>query len=173
LFLVWVVLGLILNRIMGGFSPELLIEIPPYRSPPWRAVLQKLWLRVSGFLKEAMPVVLGAVLVVNILYTLGVFDAIANFTAPVITGLLGLPKEAVLALVIGFLRKDIAVGMLTPLALTPQQLVVGCVTLAMTFPCVATFVVLLRELGALNLLKATGIMLFSALVVGGLLNLVL
>jgi len=173
LFIVWIALGFILNRFVKGFSPELLIEIPPYRLPPWRTVLLKLWMRVRGFLREAIPIILAAVLVINILYALGVFDAIANFTAPVVTGLLGLPKEAVVALIIGFLRKDVAVGMLAPLALTSAQLVVGSVVLAMFFPCMATFVVLLRELGVVGLLKAAGIMLTVALLVGSLLNLIL
>jgi len=90
-----------------------------------------------------------------------------------VTGLLGLPKEAVTAIIIGFLRKDVALGMLAPLALTAEQLVVGSVVLAMFFPCIATFVVLLRELGVVNLLKAVGIMIIAALVVGGILNLIL
>ncbi len=173
LFIVWVVLGFIINRFTKGFSPELLIEIPRYRFPQWRIVLQKLWMRSSGFLKEAIPIILGAVLVINTLYYFGVFNAIANFTAPVITGLLGLPKEAVTAIVIGFLRKDVALGMLAPLSLSADQLVVGSVVLTMFFPCIATFVVLLRELGIVNMLKASGIMVVSALVVGGILNLIL
>ncbi|MFC1981832.1 FeoB small GTPase domain-containing protein, partial [Chloroflexota bacterium] len=142
LFVVWIVLGLILNRFVRESSPELLIEIPTYRLPLWRMLLQKLWMRVYGFLKEAFPIILAAVLGINILYSLGVFDAIADFAAPVVTGLLGLPKGAVVALIIGFLRKDVAMGMLAPLALTSGQLVVGSVVLAMTFPCIATFVVL-------------------------------
>jgi ferrous iron transport protein B len=173
LFVVWIILGIILNHTAKGFSPELLIEIPPYRLPPWRAVLQKLWIRGYGFLAEAIPIILGAILVINVLHILGVFDAIANFTAPVVTGLLGLPKEAVTALVIGFLRKDVALGMLAPLALSAEQLVVGSVVLAMFFPCIAAFVVILRELGVVNMLKATGIMVAAALITGGILNLIL
>ncbi len=173
LFVVWVILGIILNHSVRGFSPELLIEIPPYRLPSWRTVLQKLWMRTYGFLGEAVPIILGAILAINILYILGVFDAIANFSAPLVTGLLGLPKEAVTALVIGFLRKDVALGMLAPLALTAKQLVVGSVVLAMFFPCIATFVVLLRQLGILNVLKSAGIMISAALITGGILNLIL
>ncbi len=173
LFIVWIILGFILNRLVKGFSPELLIEIPPYRLPLWRALLQKLWMRVYGFLKEAMPIILAAVLVINILYVLGIFDVIANFTAPVITGLLGLPKEAVVALLIGFLRKDVAIGMLAPLGLSAGQLVTGSVVLAMFFPCIATFVVLLRELGVIGMLKSAAVMVTTALVTGGLLNLIL
>jgi ferrous iron transport protein B len=43
----------------------------------------------------------------------------------------------------------------------------------MYFPCVATFVILARELGAIDMLKSTGLMIASALLVGGLLNLLL
>jgi len=173
LFAVWVILGIILNHSIKGFSPELLIEIPPYRIPPWRIVIQKMWMRIYGFLAEAIPIILGAIVIINMLYVFGVFDAIANFTAPVVSGLLGLPKEAVTSLVIGFLRKDVALGMLAPLALTAKQLVVASVVLAMFFPCIATFVVLLRELGVVNMCKAAGIMIAVALLTGGLLNLVL
>jgi ferrous iron transport protein B len=173
LFLSWLVIGLILNRSVKGFNPELLVEIPPYRLPPWRVVGQKLWLRVSGFIREALPIVLGTVLVVNIRYIFGLFDAIVDIAAPVLTGLWGLPKETIVALVIGFLRKDVAMGMLAPLALSAKQLVISSTVLAMFFPCVATFVILARELGVRDLLKAVGIMIAAALIVGGLQNLVL
>jgi len=173
LFIVWIILGFILNRVARGFSPELLIEIPHYRLPPWKTIMQKLWMRVYGFLREAIPIILAAVLVINILLVFGVFDAIASFAAPVVTTVLGLPKEAVTALIIGFLRKDVALGMLAPLALTAEQLVIGSVVLAMFFPCIATFVVLYRELGVVNMLKSMGVMIIAALLVGGALNLIL
>jgi len=173
LFVVWIILGFILNRTVKGFSPELLIEIPPYRLPSWRALLQKLWMRMYGFLREALPIILIAIFVIGILYTLGVFDFIANLTAPVVSGIFGLPKEGVVAIVIGFLRKDVAIGMLAPLALSAGQLVVGCVVLSMFFPCIATFAVLARELGVKRLVGATAIMITATVVVGGLLNLIL
>jgi ferrous iron transport protein B len=173
LFVSWIIIGLILNRVVKGFSPEIIMEIPPYRFPPWRVIGDKLWLRVSSFIKEALPIVLGAVVVVNILYMLNVFNYIANIAAPVINGLLGLPKETVVALAVGFLRKDVAMGMLAPLGLTAKQLVISSTLLAMSFPCVATFAILARELGIRDMLKATGIMIVSALIVGCLLNLIL
>ncbi len=173
LFISWIIIGLILNRTVRGFNPELLVEIPPYRLPPWRVIGEKLWLRVSGFIKEALPIVIGTVLVVNILYILGVFNAIADITAPVLTGLWGLPKETITALAVGFLRKDVAMGMLTPLGLTAKQLVISSTVLAMLFPCVATFVILARELGVRDLLKAVGVVIAAALIMGSLQNLVL
>jgi ferrous iron transport protein B len=173
LFAVWIVLGIIMHHAVRGFTPELLIEIPPYRIPPWGIVFQKLWMRIYGFLAEAVPIMLGAIVVINVLYSVHVFDAIANAAAPVITGLLGLPKEAVTSLVIGFLRKDVALGMLAPIGLTSKQLVVASVVLAMFFPCIATFVVFLRELGIVDTLKSAGVMISAALITGGLLNLIM
>jgi len=173
LFAVWVVLGLIFNKTIKGTSPEIFLEIPPYRIPYIRALLTKIWMRTKWFLKEAVPFVLLGVLIVNLLYTFGVIQFVGKITAPVVTRVLGLPQEAVGALIVGFLRKDVAVGMLIPLSLTIKQLVIASVVLAMYFPCVATFTTLVKELGVVDMLKSAAIMVVSSLVVGGLLNLIL
>jgi len=69
--------------------------------------------------------------------------------------------------------KDVAVGMLLPLGLNLSQLIVASVVLTMYFPCVATFAVLIKELGIKDMLKSALIMISSALIVGGILNLIL
>lgn len=173
LFLVWIILGFILNRIAKGLSPELLIEIPPYRVPPWEILFKKLFYRIDNFLREALPIILAAVLVINMLFITGVFDYVASLAAPVVTGVWGLPEESVVAIVIGFIRKDAALGMLALSAFTAKQMVIGSVVLTMFFPCIATFMVLLRELGIRDFLKSMMIMIASALLVGGILNVIL
>jgi len=173
LFVLLILKGLILNRVLKGASPEILVEIPPYRIPQAMAVIKKLWMRLSGFLREALPFVLLGVLLVNILYALKIIDFFAYIFAPILTNLWGLPQEAIGALIVGFLRKDVAVGMLGPLNLTTKQLVIGSTILAVYFPCIATFVVLIRELGIKDMLKVTLIMMLVAISVGILLNLVL
>ena len=162
-----------MNRFVKGESPEIFVEVPPYRIPYLKGLLKKMWIRIKWFVKEAVPWVLLGVFIVNILYTLGIIQFIGRFTAPVVTGVLGLPREAVGALIIGFLRKDVAVGMLAPLGLTLKQLVIASVVLTMYFPCVATFTTLARELGFLDMVKSAAIMILSSLIVGGLLNLLL
>ena len=87
------------------------------------------------------------------------FHYVADAGAGVVSTLWGLPKEAIVPLLLGILRKEMGAGMFAPLALTTKQLVSGCVILSMFFPCIATLVVLLRELGWKDTLKATGIML--------------
>ncbi len=173
LFIVWIVLGLILNTFMKGESPEIFVEIPPYRFPYIPGLLKKVWMRIHWFIKEAVPFVMLGVLVVNILYFSGVIQFLGNLAAPVVKGIFGLPKEAVGALVIGFLRKDVAVGMLIPLGLSKSQMIVSSVVLTMYFPCIATFAVLLKELGIKNMLKSAGIMILSTVIIGGILNLIL
>ena len=173
LMTILVVKGIVMNKVMKGKSPEILTEIPPYRIPQLRSVLVKLWMRVFSFLKEAVPYVILGILFVNILYYLRVLEFISNAFAPILQNLWGLPKEAIGAMIVGFLRKDVAIGMLSPLNLTTKQLVIGSTVLAIYFPCIATFVVLVRELGIKDMLKSAAIMVSVAIVVGGLLNLIL
>lgn len=80
---------------------------------------------------------------------------------------LGIPGEAVAALLVGFFRKDLAVGMLLPLGLTAGQMVVATTLLSLYFPCVATFALLVKELGLYDTLKSSAIMVATALLVGG------
>jgi ferrous iron transport protein B len=130
-------------------------------------------MRISGFIREAVPYVLFGVFIVNMLYILRVFDFLSGIFAPVLSGLWGLPKETISALLIGFLRKDIAVGMLGPLGLTTKQLIIACTILAIYFPCMATFIVMVRELGAKDMAKSALIMILTALIVGTIMNFIL
>ncbi|MCK4791270.1 MAG: hypothetical protein KAV87_46485, partial [Desulfobacteraceae bacterium] len=145
------------------------VDIPPYRMPYWKSLLQKLWMRMKWFVKEAVPYVLLGVFIVNIFYSLGIIKFLSRAFSPVMTKLLGLPSEAVGALLVGFLRKDVAVGMLAPLDLSLRQLIVASVVLTAYFPCAATFVVLFRELGFKDMIKSTAVMILAAFSVGALL----
>ena len=173
LFFIWIVLGLIIDRVLPGYTPSMVIEIPPYRIPSLKAQSKKLGMRIKGLIVHATPYILGGILFVNILYTLGVIDFLGNLFSPVIQGLLGLPGEAVSTLLIGFLRKDVAVAMLIPLGLSARQVVIGAVVLAAYFPCAATFTVLVKELGAKDMFKSALIMIVTAITAGFILNLLL
>lgn len=171
LMLAWIIIGILLNLLVKGYTPELLIEIPPYRLFPWKLTLEKLWLRVRGFIIEAVPIMVIAIPVINILNMVGVFQAIASFTAPVVSGLLGLPEDAIAAIFVAFFRMDAAMALLAPLGLSAKQLVVSSAVLVMFFPCIATLAIMYREMGLRDLLKSLGIMVLAGLAAGGLLNL--
>lgn len=173
LFFIWVVLGLIIDRVMPGYTPSMVIEIPPYRLPSLKAQAKKLGMRIKGFIIHATPYILGGILFVNILYTVGIIDYIGILFAPVVRGLLGLPGEVVSTLLIGFLRKDVAVAMMVPLGLDARQFVIGAVVLAAYFPCAATFTVLVKEMGVKDMIKSAVIMIVTAFTAGFVLNLLL
>jgi len=167
LALVYVAAGLVLNKVVQGESPEIFLEIPPYRMPTVRMILNKTWMRIRWFLKEAIPFLFLGVLMVNVLYTIGFIEWIGRLFAPLMEGWLAIPKEAVAALLVGFFRKDLAVGMLLPLGLTAPQMVIATTVLSLYFPCVATFAVLLKELGVKDTIKSTTVMVVTALLIGG------
>lgn len=173
LFFVYIGTGLILNRFVKGESPEIFMEIPPYRRPSLITILKKTWMRIKWFLSEAIPYLFLGVLLVNILYAIGFFDLMGNLFAPVMEGLLGLPGEAAPSLMVGFVRKDLAVGMLLPLGMSAAQLTVTAVVLTMYFPCVATFVVMMKELGYRDMIKAALVMVCAVLFVGSIMRLIL
>ncbi|MFO7991038.1 MAG: ferrous iron transporter B [Thermoplasmata archaeon] len=173
LIIVYVIAGLLMNRWVKGESPEIFLEIPPYRRPSFLTILKKTWMRVRWFLTEAIPFLFLGVLLINVLYAVGFLQWLGSLFSPVTSGILGLPEDATTALLIGFLRKDLAVGMLLPLDMAPMQLVIASTVLTIYFPCVATFAVLIKELGIKDMFKSAVIMIATALLVGGVMRLIL
>ncbi len=173
LAIVYVTAGIILSKFVKGESPEIFLEIPPYRMPSIKAILKKTWMRIRWFLGDAIPWLIFGVFIVNILYSIGFLDWLGSALSPVMEKIFGLPGEASLALIIGFLRKDLAVGMLLPLKMKAMQLVIAATILTIYFPCVATFAVLVKELGIKDMLKATMIMIATAIMVGGTMKILL
>ncbi len=173
LFFSFVVTGYLLHKFIGGESPEIFLEIPPYRMPNPKALLKKTFIRVREFLKEAVPYIGLGMIIMNFFYLTGLMHLIGEELKPVVSGLLGLPSDAATALIIGFLRKDVGIGMFAPLDMNPVQYVIAAVVLAMYMPCVATFMVMLKELGVSGTAKSVALRLVAALVVGSALNFIL
>lgn len=162
----WIILGSLLRLTVKGTTDTLIMEVPPYRLPGFKVLMRNLGTRLYGFLTDAFPYVLGGILFVNILTLLGVMDFVGNLAKPVITGVFGLPSDAVASYIIGIVRKDAAVVLLEPLALNGAQMITGVTTLIIYFPCMATFVVLLKELGLKDTAKAFLIMVVITLLAG-------
>ncbi len=173
LFTAFVVTGFLLHKFIGGESPEIFLEIPPYRMPDMGSLLKKTFIRIREFLKEAVPYIALGMLAMNFFYLSGLMHLIGVMMRPVVSGLLGLPSDAATALIIGFLRKDIGIGMFAPLDMSGGQLVIASVVLAMYFPCVATFMVMLKELGIAGTLKSVALRLAAALIFGAALHIIL
>jgi len=173
LTVLYIILGLVLNKFIKGESPEIFLEIPKYRRPSLKATIKKTWMRVRWFLREAIPYLFLGVLLINIAYAIGILQWFGKAVQPIMAGVFGLPGEASIALITGFLRKDLAVGMLLSFDMTAMQLVIAVTMLTVYFPCVATFVVLIKELGLKDMLKSVILMISVAIIVGFILRILL
>jgi ferrous iron transport protein B len=174
LIILYIIIGLLLNKFIKGESPEIFLEIPSYRRPSFKAVFKKTWMRIRWFLKEAIPFLFLGVFIINILYALGVLQAFGNFLSPVMEGLFGLPSDTSIALITGFFRKDLAVGMLITIkGMNIIQLVIAVTMLTIYFICVAIFGTLVKELGVKDMIKSAVIMFGTAIIVGITLKLIL
>ena len=161
-----IILGLILNKYVKGESPEILLEIPPYRMLNAKVLSRKIWFRVKYFLKDAIPYIFLGILAINILYLIGFVDYASKTFGPILSDLFGLPQEAVVAIVVGFLRKDAAVGMLASIPMTAMQLTIASILLVTYFPCIATLITLYKELGVKNFSKTILLMLVITTITG-------
>lgn len=173
LLTVFIISGMILHRLIREESPEIFMEIPQYRMPVAGALLKKTFLRIRTFILEAVPYIGIGIVVMNVFEITGLMLIIGELARPIVSGILGLPEEAATALILGFLRKDIGIGMFAPLGLSPEQLFIAAVVLAMYFPCVATLTVLMKELGVYDTIRAVVFRLVAAAMVGGMLRVLL
>ncbi len=164
--------GWVLNKVWPGESPEILMDMPPYQAPVWSNVLRKTWNRTRHFLFVAVPFVLLGCLIVMVLYATGAMDALASALQPFLMAVFGVPAEATPSLVVGFLRKDLAIGLLPIEAMTTYQVFKSVVLLTIYFPCLATFAMLLRELNWKEILYTLGFLVVTILVFGSILNLI-
>ena len=165
------IFGFILNKLTPGKSPEILIDVPPYQKPLWNNIARKLQMRLGCFLKTAVPFVLFGCAIVNILYLTGTIDWLANTLTPLLTGWFGVPGETVGPLIAAFLRKDLAVAQLSAIEMSKYQMITSVVLVSIYFPCVATFVMLLKE-GWRNLLSSLAVLVTVIFLYGGLINLI-
>ncbi len=177
LLAMFVINGILLNKFIKGESPEILLEIPPYRKIKLKIVLKKLWMRVRVFLINAVPVMFLGILVLNILDILGIVNFISVIFEPIFKNLFGLPGEAVFPIATGFLRKELAVGMLIPLVvsgtLNGQQLIIASVLSVIMFPCIATFAIMLKEMKKTDFLLFVLIAVVNIIVTGMVLKILL
>jgi ferrous iron transport protein B len=69
------------------------------------------------------------------------------------------------------LRKDLAVAQLSAIEMSKYQMITSVVLVSIYFPCVATFVMLLKE-GWKNLLGSLAVLVAVIFLYGGLINLI-
>ena len=167
--------GFLAARLIPGRRIPLVTELPPMRLPIAGNVLKKTAGRLKWYLIEVIPLFLIGTFLMYLLDRLGILPAIIEAGEPLVSGWLGLPKEASAAFVMGFLRRDFGATGLFMLAdaLSPVQAIVGMITITLFVPCFASLLMMIKERGLKTGLAMLAIIVPFAFLVGGLCNLVL
>ena len=172
MFAVLMLAGFLAARLIPGRRIPLVTEMPPIRLPLLGNVAKKTVGRLKWYLIEVIPLFLLGTLIMFLLDQFGALPAIIRAGEPLVSGWLGLPKEASAAFVMGFLRRDFGATGLFALShqLSPIQAVVGMVTITLFVPCIASVMMIIKEQG----LKVAAAMLVLiipfAFLIGGVLN---
>ncbi|HET7009237.1 MAG TPA: ferrous iron transport protein B [Anaerolineales bacterium] len=175
--LVLICVGWLAARLVPGERSSLLMELPPLRFPAAGNVLVKTAARLEWYLKEVLPLFLLGSLLVFVLDLTGLLGGLARLTEPLVTGWLGLPPEASLAFLLGFLRRDFgATGLFAMQSqglLTPLQTLVAMVTITLFIPCIAAVMMIARQHNWRTTAAIVAVVFPLAFLVGGALRLVL
>lgn len=144
----------ILSRLVPETSPGLILEMPVYRVPTLRTVFNKAWWRIREFIVEAWPLLIVGSITLAVMNYLNIAIYLNALIWP-LSWLLGLPKEVGVPLIFGVLRKELSLVMLGQAlgsmefseVLTPVQMITYAVFVVFYIPCLATMVVIRKELG--------------------------
>lgn len=166
--------GALAARLLPGARSDFILELPPMRVPGLKNILIKTFARIEWYLKEAVPLFVLGTVVLFALDRLALLEVIRSGASPLVEQVLGLPRAATDAFLIGFLRRDYGAAGLFELQrsglLDGRQIVVSLVIITLYVPCIANFFVMVKERGMRTALVLVGVIFIIANVVGGALN---
>jgi ferrous iron transport protein B len=170
---IFLLIGFLTARLMPGDRPNFYMEVPPLRMPRPGAVFMKTYTRMQWYFVEILPLFILASVLIWLGKITATFDIVVSWLAHVM-GWIGLPKEAAVAFLFGFFRRDYGAAGLFDLqqagALTGNQLAVAVITLTLFVPCIAQFLIMKKERG-LKIASAIALFIFPfAFFVGGMVN---
>lgn len=168
-FGVLILVGYLASKLIPGERIGFYMEVPALRWPKLGNILAKTRARMGWYFLEILPVFIYSSVIIWIGQITGVFAQILVGMRPLMLGL-GLPEEAGVTFLFGFFRRDYGAAGLYDLyrqgRISPDGLVVACVTLTLFVPCIAQFVVMLKEHGWKTGLLISGFIFPFAFLVG-------
>lgn len=170
----YIIIGFAASKILPGSNPTFYMELPPLRVPKLSNVLRKTYTRLIWYFKELFPLFIAISVLIWSLELTGILEFIIGAMNPVLSAI-GLPVETAQTFILGFFRRDYGAAGLFEIqdALTGVQLLVSAVVLTLFVPCVAQFLVMIKERGKKVALAMGAFVLVYAFFVGFLLNLIL
>jgi ferrous iron transport protein B len=173
--LVFLLIGFLSSKILPGDSPSFYMEIPPLRLPKLSNVFVKTYTRVKWYFTEIFPMFILASIFIWLGQISGLFSLLVRILEYPIRWI-GLPKEASVAFLFGFFRRDYGIAGLYDIKkaglFTGNQLVIACITLTLFLPCIAQFLMNVKERGWKTGLAISTFILFFSFSAGYLVNLI-
>jgi len=168
--ILFAIVALVVSKLVKGKVDPLLIEVPNLLMPNPKSYGRKLLTRMKHFLKDAEIPMLIAIFLAAVLAESGILNAVAVYAQPIVSNWLGLPEEAVIALILGIVRREMSVAPLLALELTTLQAFVGGAVSLMYLPCISVFAILAKEYKARVAIVIAVSTVVVAIFVGGIIN---
>lgn len=148
--IVFLFIGYLAAKVLPGEEPLFYMEMPPLRLPKLSNVLVKTYTRMEWYFAEVLPLFILISVFIWFGNIIGIFPVLVNISRPFVTAI-GLPEEVSEIFLFGFFRRDYGAAGLFDLVkggiLSARQLVVASATLTLFVPCVAQFVMMIKERG--------------------------
>lgn len=148
--LLFLVVGFAAARLLPGETPMFYMELPPMRLPQLSNVLTKTYTRMQWYLLEILPLFVVASVLLWLGKITNSLERLIDVLSPLMHAI-GLPRDAAVAFILGFFRRDYGAAGLYDLQtaglLDGRQLTVAAVTLTLFIPCVAQFLMMFKERG--------------------------
>jgi ferrous iron transport protein B len=146
----FVLVGALASRVLTGAAPSFHMELPPLRLPRLGNVLMKTYTRMHWYFVEVLPLFLFASVLLWLGELTGGLQVVIAAMRPLV-GWLGLPAETAAVFLLGFFRRDYGAAGLFDLnrqgLLDVVQITTAAVTLTLFVPCVAQFLMMIKERG--------------------------
>lgn len=167
--------GYLAAKVIPGEPSDFILEIPPIRMPQLSNLGIKTMARIEWYLREAVPLFVLGTAILFAADRLGWLAAVQRAAEPIVAGVLDLPPKTAEAFLIGFLRRDYGAAGLFDMAraglLSNLQVVVSLVTITLFIPCLANFLVIIKEQGS-KIAAGMAVFIFPfAVLVGAAVNL--
>lgn len=179
-FIVIIITGKILNKVLPGQCTELIMEMHEYRVPNYSVIAKQTWVRTKEFIFKAMPIIIISGVLLEIFFMFRLLDPINLILSPLTVFWLGLPAITGIFLIYGILRKELTLVLLAILAnsmgttllglLTPVQMITFSLVTMLYIPCFATLVLIAKETNWKYAIQIAGLEIGIALLIGGVVN---
>ncbi|MCX7991486.1 MAG: ferrous iron transport protein B [Proteobacteria bacterium] len=176
LIAIFILVGYLSGKIIKGEKNIFFVEIPPVRIPKLSNIFMKTYTRLIWYFKEVMPLFIYASLFIWLGRITKIFDLLIEVIAYPLK-FIGLPHASAKIFLFGFFRRDYGAAGLYDLhkegLFNNNELLIMAVMLTLFLPCIAQFIMTIKERGLKTGLKIAGFVLTFSIFIGYLLHIFL